>query len=227
MMDAIRPVRPGILIGLIGILFGISWAVWLVFGHEKIHSSLEASRAALQQPWQEAGLHAENQIKSVKHEHNDGKEHMPIKKEAAVQEDHPQRGEEHMQVKNETVAQENPPQRGHGTGHDNPLMELAHTRLVRGHLHAMGLGLGAIIISVVLSFTSAQAWIKTTASLFAGIGGLIYPLAWIVMGYRTPSMGPELAEASVTLIAGPGVALFVTGVLAAVIFILKDIMMKR
>jgi hypothetical protein len=47
------------------------------------------------------------------------------------------------------------------------------------------------------------------------------------MGYRTPSMGPELAESSVTLIAGPGVALFVTGVLAAVIFILKDIMMKR
>lgn len=207
MMDAIRPVRPGILIGLVGILFGINWAFWLVLGHEKIHSSLEASRAAVQQPGQEAGHHAETQIKSVKHVHSDGREHMHVKKEAP--------------------AQENPPQHAHGAGHDDALMELAHTRLMRGHLHAMGLGLGAIIISVVLSFTSAQAWIKTVASVSAGIGGLIYPLAWIFMGYRTPSLGPELAEASVTMIAGPGVALFVAGVLAAVLFILKDIMMKR
>ena len=208
MMDAIRPVRPGILIGLIGILFGISWAFWLVLGHEKIHSSLEASRAAVQQPVEEAGRPAaENRIKSVKHLHSDGEEHMHVKKEAA--------------------AQENPPQHAHGAGHDDALMELAHTRLMRGHLHAMGLGLGAIIISLVLSFTSAQAWIKTAASVSAGIGGLIYPLAWIFMGYRTPSLGPELAEASVTLITGPGVALFVAGVLAAVFFILKDILIKR
>lgn len=227
MMDAIRPVRPGILIGLIGIIFGIGWAFWLILGHERIHSTLEASRAASQQPVQESSHHAENQIESVKHVHNDGKEHMHISKEATVQEDHPQHREEHMQPKKETVAQENPSQHGHGTGHDNPLMELAHTRLMRGHLHAMGLGLGAIIISVVLSFTSAQAWIKTAASLFAGIGGLIYPLSWIVMGYRTPSMGPELAEASVTLIVGPGVVLVLSGVLATAFFIFKDILMKK
>jgi len=207
MMDAIRPVRPGILIGLIGILFGISWAFWLVLGHERIHSTLEASRAALEQPGQESSHHAENQIKSVKHLHIDGQEHMHVKKEAA--------------------SQENPPQHAHGTGHDDALMELAHTRLMRGHLHAMGLGLGAIIISVVLSFTSAQSWIKTTASLFAAIGGLIYPLAWIVMGYRTPSLGPELAEASVILIAGPGVVLVLSGVLATAFFIFKDILMKK
>ena len=227
MMDAIRPVRPGILIALIGILFGIGWAFWLVLGHELIHTSLEAGRAALEQPGQEASHHAENQIESVKHVHSDGKEHMHISTEAPVQEDHPQHGEEHMHAKNETVAQEDPPQHGHGTGHDSPLMELAHTRLVRGHLHAMGLGLGAIIISVVLSFTSAQAWIKTAASLFAGIGGLIYPLSWIVMGYRTPSMGPELAEASVTLIVGPGIVLVLSGVLATAFFIFKDILMKK
>src|SRR3990170_890962 len=207
MMDAIRPVRPGILIGLIGILFGISWAFWLVLGHERIHSTLEASRAALEQPGQEASHHAENRIKSVKHLHSDG--------------------EEHMQVKKEALSQENPSQHAHGAGHDDALMELAHTRLMRGHLHAMGLGLGAIIISVVLSFTSAQSWIKTTASLFAAIGGLIYPLAWIVMGYRTPSLGPELAEASVILIAGPGVVLVLSGVLATAFFIFKDILMKK
>lgn len=207
MMDAIRPVRLGILIGLIGILFGISWAFWLVLGHERIHSSLEASRAALEQPVQEANHHAENRIKSVKHEHSNGKEHMHVKQEAADQ--------------------DKPSQHAHGSWHDDALMELAHTRLVRGHLHAMGLGLLAIIISVVLSFTSAEAWIKTAASVFAGIGGLIYPLSWIVMGYRTPSMGPELAEASVTLIVGPGVVLVLSGVLATAFFIFKDILMKK
>lgn len=206
-MDAIRPVRPGIFIGLIGILFGIGWAFWLVLGHERIHSSLEAGRATLEQPGQESSHHAEKQLKSVKHLHSDGKEHVHVKKEAA--------------------AQEKAAQHAHGTGHDDALMDIAHTRLMRGHLHAMGLGLGAIIISVVLSFTSAQARIKMAASIFAGIGGLVYPLAWIVMGYRTPSLGPELAEASVTLIAGPGVVLVLSGVLAAAFFIFKDILMKK
>src|SRR3990170_5545361 len=106
MMDAIRPVRPGILIGLIGILFGISWAFWLVLGHEKIHSSLEASRATVQQPVEEAGHRAENQIKSVKHLHSDG--------------------EEHMHVKKEMVVQEHPSQHDHSSGHDDALMELTH-----------------------------------------------------------------------------------------------------
>ncbi len=224
MMDAIRPVRPGILIGLLGIILGISWAVWLVIGHENIHSSLEASRAALQSPVLESGHHTENQIESVKHVHSDGKEHLHVKKTA--QNGHQHDGE-HIASKEETTAQEVHPRHEHGAGHNDPLMELAHTRLMRGHLHAMGLGLGAIIISVVLSFTSAPGWIKTAGSVFAGLGGIIYPFAWIVMGYRTPSMGPELAEASVTLIAGPGVALVLSGVLAAALFIFRDILMKK
>lgn len=225
MMDAIRPVRPGILIGLLGIIFGIGWAFWLILGHERIHSTLEASRAALEQPGQEASQYAENHIKSVKHVHSDGNEHLHISKESPVEENHQHAGDD-MHAK-EGMVQENPSRHAHGAGHDDPLMELAHTRLMRGHLHAMGLGLAAIIISIVLSFTSAQAWIKTAGSVFAGLGGLIYPLAWIVMGYRTASMGPELAEASVTLIAGPGVALVFSGVLAAALFILKDILTKK
>jgi hypothetical protein len=227
MMDAIRPVRPGILIGLLGIILGIGWAVWLVLGHENIHSSMEASRAAVQLLAEEASHHAGNQIKSVKHVHSDGKEHLHVKKEAVAQEGHSEHGEEHMPSTQETKVQEEHARHEHGAGHDDPLMEFAHTRLMRGHLHAMGLGLGAIIISIVLSFTTAPAWIKTAGSVFAGLGGIIYPFAWIIMGYRTPSMGPELAEASVTMIAGPGVALVLSGVLAAALFILKDMLIKK
>ena len=41
MIELIKPVRYGILIGLLGLVFGIFWAVWLVLGHERIHKSLE------------------------------------------------------------------------------------------------------------------------------------------------------------------------------------------
>lgn len=106
-------------------------------------------------------------------------------------------------------------------------MELAHKRLVRGHLHAMGLGLVTIAISFILVFTSAADKIKTIAPVLTGLGGLIYPFAWIVMGYRTPSLGPGPAEESVTMIAGPGVALVTLGIFTAGTFLLKDIFSKK
>ena len=208
-MNSIRPVRPGILIGLLGILFGIGWAFWLVLGHERLHASLEAaSLTVVPLHEQEASHNAENQIESaVRRTHNNGAEHMHVKKEAmpvSTQEAH-----------------------GHGGGHNDALTELPHPRLTRGHLHAMGLGLGAIIISFILAFTSASGWIKIAASTMAGLGGLIYPLAWIAMGYRTPSLGPEMAEASVTVIAAPGVGLFLAGALTAVFFVAKDMLMNK
>ena len=112
-------------------------------------------------------------------------------------------------------------------GHDSPIMELAHTRLKRGHLHAMGLGLLAIAISFIFAFTTAPDRIKTAASILTGLGGLIYPFAWIVMGYRTPGLGPNAAEASVTIIAGPGIALVLLGIFTAGLFLLKDLFIKK
>lgn len=111
--------------------------------------------------------------------------------------------------------------------HENPIFELSHTRLRRGHVHAMGLGALTIVISFVIAFTSAPDKIKTITSVAAGLGGIIYPFAWIVMGYRTPALGIEGAEASVTTIAGPGVLLVLIGISAAVIFLLKDIFHKK
>ncbi|MEK7851447.1 MAG: hypothetical protein AAB275_06155, partial [Deltaproteobacteria bacterium] len=40
-IEIIKPVRYGILIGLIGLIFGIGWAFYLVLGHERIHESLD------------------------------------------------------------------------------------------------------------------------------------------------------------------------------------------
>src|SRR3989304_4922359 len=153
MIEIIKPVRYGLLIGLLGLTFGIGWAFWLVLGHERIHKNLE-ERAA-------------------------------------------EKKEMHSLIQ---------------------LLEPGS---------AMGLGLVTIAISFILAFTSAPEKIKTVASILTGLGGLIYPFAWIVMGYRTPNLGPGGAEASVTVIAGPGVALVALGIFTAGVFLLKDTFSKK
>jgi hypothetical protein len=111
----------------------------------------------------------------------------------------------------------------HGEGmHDSPIMELAHKRLARGHLHLMGLGLISIAVSLILGLTSAPSFFKTITSVLTGIGGIVYPAAWIVMGYMTPRLGAAGAETYVTLIAGPGVLLVTFGIVSTIIFVLKD-----
>lgn len=212
MIESVKPVRLGILIGLLGVLFGISWAFWLVLGHERIHQSLEA-RASFAEKAMEARMlrdstHEAETQKVKAHTHKDGSlhRHEPVEAMAQTQPQEP----DHHQVKG-------------GHEHDNPLMALAHTRLVRGHIHAMGLGLATVLISLVLAFTTASARVKTTASILTGLGGIIYPFAWIVMGYMTPSLGPEAAEASAVFIAGPGVGLVLLGVFTSIGYTLRDV----
>ncbi len=207
MREAIRPVRLGILLGLFGLVFGIGWAFWLVLGHERIHASLEERAAAIERTGVEAAVtgHAEPSgqkpvLKTHSHTHGGEGHDNAAKRDGASA----QKGE-----------------------HENPVMALAHTRLVRGHLHAMGLGLATVVISLTMAHTSAKTWIKTIASISTGLGGLIYPLAWVIMGYRTPSLGIDGAEASVTTIAGPGVALVLLGIAAATALVLKDVFSNR
>src|SRR4030067_3528131 len=93
----------------------------------------------------------------------------------------------------------------HGEGmHDSPIMELAHKRLVRGHLHLMGLGLVSVVVSLILGFTSAPSFFKTITSVLTGIGGIVYPAAWVVIGYMTPRLGGAGAGGYVHLYSWPG-----------------------
>ncbi|MBI5468355.1 MAG: hypothetical protein HY891_04405, partial [Deltaproteobacteria bacterium] len=172
--DSVKPVKFGILIGLFGLVFGIGWAFWLVVGHERIHQSLErrasfAEKAMEAQMLRDSTLEAETPKVKV-HTHNDGSlhRHGPVEAMASTQPQEP----DHHQVKGarehdnhgsvEAMASTQPQEPDHhqvkgGHEHDNPLMGLAHTRLVRGHLHAMGLGLATVLISLVLAFSSASA----------------------------------------------------------------------
>lgn len=232
MTELIKPVRYGILIGLLGLVFGIGWAFWLVLGHERIHKSLEERAIKGQSSHSIIQLLEPNNAqaktdKAGQNEHSHGQSSKNEDSHQHAEEGKPRQKDEHMQMMGESghmmpTSEEDKDQHFEG-GHDSPIMELAHKRLVRGHLHAMGLGLLTIAISLVLAFTTAPDRIKTAAPILTGLGGLIYPFAWIVMGYRTPGLGPDAAEASATVIAGPGIALVLLGIFTTAVFLLKDI----
>ncbi len=111
--------------------------------------------------------------------------------------------------------------------HEDPAIGEAHEMLTRGHIHEMGLGMLAIAISVVLSMLFIPDWLKTIASACAGVGGLFYPVAWIVMGFRAPAIGMEAADKSVMPIAGFGIALVLIGLAITFFGTLKTVLTRR
>ncbi|MDO8446629.1 MAG: hypothetical protein Q7T53_11095 [Deltaproteobacteria bacterium] len=231
----IKPVRYGVIIGLLGLLLGIGWAFWLVLGHERIHKSLEKSVVekkevhSLIDILEPDNAQANTTAKGVQNEHSHGQPSNNEDTHRHEEEGKPLQKDEHMDMMNkgQQMMQTGEDKHQHGEGmHDNPIMELAHKRLVRGHLHLMGLGLVSAVLSLILGFTSAPPLFKTVASVLTGIGGIIYPVAWIVMGYMTPALGPDGAEASVMAIAGIGVALVLLGIFTTIAFLLKDIFKK-
>ncbi len=209
MIGLLKPVRYGMLIGFSGLIFGIGWAVWLVVGHEQIHKSLEMRMA------EGAGRHGSSQFLEPGDAHAHGDEEHPTEADDSSHHD----GTLHAE---EGGHQHGTPETHFEGGHEDPVMELSHTSLRWAHVHYMGLGLLTLILSVVLVFTTASARMQGITSILTGLGGVIYPASWIVMGYRTPSLGPNAALESVGLIAGPGIGLVLLGILTTAFFLLKD-----
>lgn len=191
MQESLRPVSVGFFFGLLSLIFGIFWAIYLVAGHESIHKTLEergrAARAAMEEKFvtgSEAG---------GAHEKGNGHSHESAK-DAEVS-------------------------GGYAGVHEDPLMDEAHERLTRGHLHAMGLGLVSIAVSFLLSQIAAPNFIKTLGSACIGIGGFFYPFSWIVMGFRTTAMGDEAAAESVLPIVAFSVPLVLLGLFLTIFFL--------
>ncbi len=91
--------------------------------------------------------------------------------------------------------------------HTGSLPEDAMQRLLRGHIHFMGLGVLTAVLLLVTAFTSLKPCWKKALGWSFGIGTLAYPPAWILMGFRTVMLGPETAEASVMWLFAPAVGL--------------------
>ena len=115
---------------------------------------------------------------------------------------------------------------GVSAGDGPALGEIVHERLRRGHIHAMGLGLLAIVVSFVFAFISAPVRVKVAGSLMVGVGGLLYPFSWIIMGFRTPALGAASAEASVIFIVGPCLLLILGSIALALLFLLKTLVLS-
>lgn len=200
MRNQIRPVFVGVLLGIGSVIFGIFWAMYLATQHEAIHRTLSLSaRASIEEKFvvTPEGGHAGH---SAHGGHNAGADNAMSAEDGA-----------HSQH----------------SAHSDDEMEEAHERLTRGHLHAMGLGILTISISVLLSFLSAPQKMKTLAATCLGTGGFFYPFSWIIMGYRTTALGAETAAESVAPIAGLSAVLVLIGVFMTLFFLIRDFVKGR
>ena len=214
MDERLRAVSAGLFIGLITLVFGIVWAIYIVTQHERIHEILgkslkpaSASSKVIPDETNGSGVAFAGEMGHGRQLKGHG-ETMEMggmgKMEMGMEMEKPS-----------------------GLSmHEDPAIEISHERLVRGHIHWMGLGTLAIVVSILLAFLNANVRLKAAASLVTSIGGLLYPMNWIIMGFRTPAMGPELAEQSVTLTAGPSIGLVLLGILMTIYCLITGLAKK-
>lgn len=222
---SLRPVILGLLLGLISLVFGIFWAAYITVNHERIHRTLSESASA--------ALHEKFVVSPVPTE---GHQHDASPEKASASHEHGKSGRNmhDEQGRNERGQNENR-KSGHGIKdeeaeaphsheamHEDSVMEAAHERLARGHLHAMGLGIVSILVSFVFAFSTAPANVKTFASACLGTGGIFYPLSWIIMGFRTPALGMEAAQESVVPIVALSMLLVLAGLLLCFFYFIRD-----
>ncbi len=210
----IRPVLAGAFLGTLCVLFGISWAVYLVLNHDGIHRRLEEGLKA-----REAALPAALAEKPAPnaHTHADGAVHEHGPKTAAHHdEDRPESTRGHSaepEVKDGAGAHEH---------HGGNLNEEAHKRLARGHAHWMGLGILAISLSLMLAFLDAPPLVKTIGSAMTGVGALVYPLSWIVMGFKTTVMGVEASQEAALPFVAVSVPLVLFGLIICLVYLVRQ-----
>ena len=107
MIEFIKPVRYGILVGLLGLAFGIGWAFWLVLGHERIHKSLEEratkgqSSHSIIQLLEPDNAMAHTDTKTKEEEHSHGKPSKDKDINQHTEEGMPQQKDEHMHMMEE------------------------------------------------------------------------------------------------------------------------------
>lgn len=226
-----RPVLIGLFFGVCSLIFGILWAAYLTLNHDHIHKVLgERAKAALEEKFVLSGSGGhrhggENNdqggspSQAPGHDHKDG--HDGGEAVSAAHSHDVQAGpHEHAGAEPAGMNKEAHEHRG---GHDEPGMEEAHERLTRGHLHAMGLGTVSIALSFMIAFLPAPHKMKTFASACLGVGGFFYPMAWIIMGYRTTALGAEAAQESVLPIVAFSVSLVLAGLILCLFYLFKAV----
>ncbi|MDQ6956842.1 MAG: hypothetical protein Q9M21_06565 [Mariprofundaceae bacterium] len=191
-----NPVKHGLALGVLAIIFGALWAAYLATHHETLHGGFEAAESKIklaEMKEMQAGMNMTGMnMESAGHKHAAGAS-----------------ASHHHEAASST---------GHEAGtqhsHSGSLSKDAMQRLLRGHIHFMGIGLLTIIMLVLVASTRLKGCWKQVFGWTFGLGALMYPPAWIVMGFRTVELGPEAAEASIMWLFGPAVALLIGSLIA-------------
>lgn len=91
----------------------------------------------------------------------------------------------------------------------------------RAHLHAGGLGVVAVSLSLLVVLLGTGPRVARAVSLGLGAGGLGYSVYWLLAGLRAPGLGgTTAAKESLTWLAIPASGIFVASTAAVAVLIL-------
>jgi len=204
--ESISHVQHGLAIAVLALMLGALWAGYLATHHEQLHGAFEAQEEKIQQIQMQHLMEdmSMNNINTL-HDHPVG---TPADHSHAAAHSHAEGG--------------------HSIGgqhsHSGSLSMDAMQRLLRGHIHFMGIGILIAVLLLIVAFTSLKSCWKKVLGWTFGLGALAYPPAWIVMGFRTVEMGPQAAEASIMWLFGPAVALLLASMAALFGVLIIEIM---
>ncbi|GAV20626.1 hypothetical protein MMIC_P1598 [Mariprofundus micogutta] len=209
-LGTIQPIRHGLFMAVLALLFGALWAAYMATHHEQLHGAFEAQVEKKQQAEMKHLMEGmDMETMSMDHSHSAG---TAVGHHQAVTPDYFSDGHDDAS--------------GHEAGaqhsHSGSLAKDAMQRLLRGHIHFMGIGVLAAVLLLITAFTSLKNCWKYVLGFTFGIGALAYPPAWILMGFRTVELGPEAAEASVMWLFGPAVALLMASMAAVSVVLLLE-----
>ncbi len=199
------PVYHGIAMGVLALILGALWAAYMATHHEQLHGGFERQEAAQKAMEHEEADHHATTLGMISD--------AIIPPAVAHGDAHDADSDGHA---------EGSAHHHHQHSHTGSLAMDAMQRLLRGHIHFMGIGLLTVVMLIVVASTSlARRW-KTLFGWTFGLGCLLYPPAWILMGFRTVQLGPEAAEASVMWLFGPAVLLLIGSLIALFVVLLLE-----
>ena len=209
-LESISHVRHGLAMAVLALICGALWAAYIATNHESLHGGFESqvqqqSQARHSMPMQDMQMDAMSMTEPAAHASADGHHG------ASTDSHHASPATAHSS----SDAQHS---------HSGSLAKDAMQRLLRGHIHFMGIGVLAAVLLLIVALTSLKSCWKKVLGWTFGLGALAYPPAWIMMGFRTVELGPEGAEASVMWLFGPAVGLLLASMSALLVILLLEML---
>jgi hypothetical protein len=210
--ESMRHVFHGLAMAVLALMLGALWAAYIATHHEQLHGGFEAQEEKIQQAQMQHLMEDLNMdAMQMDHDHEAGAAHHNHAAGAASA-----HADDHDAASHATG--------GHKQhSHSGSLARDAMQRLLRGHIHFMGIGVMAAVLLLVTAFTSLEPCWKKVLGWTFGLGALAYPPAWILMGFRTVELGPEAAEASVMWLFGPAVGLMLASMAALFVVLVLEV----